>query len=168
MTSPCESSGAHMTLESCERDDALALAEGGVGERVGDDDRPAGLEHRAHDAVGDAAPVVGDALAADVARGADRRSCSSSACGSVGRSGRAGDALVGAGELDDVVEHGLEQLVDGPCHQLLAERVELAQTLRARCDAVAERRDSVAAVGELGCDGGVGEHAERELGRSRA
>ena len=37
------------------------------------------------------------------------------------------DALVGAGDVDDGVEHRLEQLVEVPqCHQLFAELVELA------------------------------------------
>ena len=72
MTSPCESIGAHMTLESCSAT-TLSLLPKVVSASASDTmTGSAGLEHRAHDAVGDSPSLVGDALSADVAQCAHR------------------------------------------------------------------------------------------------
>ena len=105
-----------MTLESLQRDDALALAEvvsASASETMSG--RPDSRTVRTM--LSEMPPVrVGDRLAAHVARGADvsrdlLRSCRRG-CRRLGLVEEKNEALVGAGELDDVVEHRLEQLVD--------------------------------------------------------
>ena len=130
-----------MTLESC-RARTLSLAlELRVAERVADDDRSAGLEHLADDAVADGAPGLGDGLAPDVASRANPRAPAREgrlrdgrgACGGpVGGGERVvveqDETLLGAGDLDDRVEHRFEERLDlGHRHQLLAELVELPE-----------------------------------------
>ena len=166
-----EQRGAHDARE-LHGDHALALAEVGVGDGVGHDDGAGLVDHLADDAVGDLALRVGDRLLAHVARGADAEA----ALFALGGGLRGGlvtldqeqEALVGVGQLDHVVEHGLEQLVDvAAVDQSLAERKELAHARELGRDAgFAAGFGGVVVVVALRLGARLGEHGERELDRS--
>ena len=114
---------AHHARE-LERNHALALAEHRVVQRVADDDRAPGFDHLAHDAVADRAGRVLDRLVFDVAGGAQPRRAVFTFVGVHEQH----DATRRAGELDQVVEQLLEQLVDRTAgHQSFAEPVQPLQ-----------------------------------------
>ena len=163
------------------RDDALALAEVRVGERVGDDDRARGLDDLTDDAVGDAPFGGRQRFFSDVARGAHAEApLGRSLFAPIGSGDGLGavdeeqEALVGVRELDDVVEHRLEELVDAAAvDELLAEGEELAhagELARKTFAGGSGGRSTV--VGALGIALRVrrrtafGEHREAELDRA--
>ena len=119
--------------------DALARLERGVGGGVAHDEGAALGDDLLHDAVADPALGIADRGLVDVAGGAHHPAPVAVAAARALEAGRAAghgrleqqdEALLRVGELDDVVEHGAEEIVEvGLLQELLAEAEELSYAL---------------------------------------